>query len=377
MKRAFAWVLLMTFCWRHSCLLPQAHAQTETPPEVLDLLETLSPEERVGQLFLVTFTGTDTSVESQIYDLVANYHIGGVVLQAGNDNFNPAPTALQDAHQLIVDLQNIEWDSAELPFANPITGTSSQRAYIPLFVGIEQEGDGYPTDQILSGLTPMPSAMSLGASWKPELAQQIGEIQGRELAALGFNLYLGPSLDVLDAPNPAARSDIGTRSFGGDPYWVGEMGKAFISGLHTGSDGRMLVIAKHFPGLGSSDRPVDEEIATVRKSLEQLKQIELAPFFAVTGNAPDALSTADGLLVSHIRFQGLQGNIRATTRPVSFDQTVLGDMLALQDISSWHNNGGLIISDDLGSRAVRLFYCPFGRGFFSFVGGPRCLFGRE
>ncbi len=362
MKRAFAWVLLIVLL---ATLMPapEAHAQTETPPEVARLLETLSPEERVGQLFLVTFTGTDTNVKSQIYDLVANYHIGGVVLQAGNDNFNPAPTALQDAHQLIVDLQNIEWDSTELPLANPILGTSSQRAYIPLFVGIEQEGDGYPTDQILSGLTPMPSAMSLGASWKPELAQQIGVIQGMEMAALGFNLYLGPSLDVLDAPNPAARSDIGTRSFGGDPYWVGEMGKAFISGLHTGSDGRMLVIAKHFPGLGSSDRPVDEEIATVRKSLEQLKQIELAPFFAVTGNAPDALSTADGLLVSHIRFQGLQGNIRATTRPVSFDQTVLGDMLALQGVSSWHNNGGLIISVDLGSRAVRLFYSPSGEGF--------------
>jgi beta-N-acetylhexosaminidase len=342
---------------------PIAQAQTETPPEVARLLETLSPEERVAQLFLVTFNGTDTSAESQIYDLIANYHIGGVVLQAGNDNFAPAPDTIENTHRLIADLQEIEWNSAGLPMTNPDTEGVTQRAYIPLFVGIEQEGDGYPTDQILSGLTSIPSAMSLGATWKPELSKQIGEIQGRELAALGFNLYLGPSLDVLDTPNPAARSGIGTRAFGGDPYWVGEMGRAFIIGLHTGSDGRMLVIAKHFPGLGSSDRPADIEIATVRKSLEQLKQIELAPFFAVTGKAPDALSTADGLLVSHIRFQGLQGNIRATTRPVSFDQTALGDMLSLQDISSWRRNGGLVISDDLGSRAVRVFYAPSGEGF--------------
>jgi beta-N-acetylhexosaminidase len=363
MKRALALFLLLSVL---AALMPAplAHAQTETPPEdVASLLESLTPEERVGQLFLVTFTGTDISEESQIYDLVVNYHIGGVVLQSGNDNFTAGPDTLEDAHHLIGSLQNVEWDSLFSPLPEPNTGASSERAYVPLIVGIEQEGDGYPSDQILSGLTSIPSAMSLGATWKPEMAQQMGEIQGRELAALGFNLYLGPSLDVLDTPNPAARRDIGTRAFGGDPYWVGEMGRAFISGLHTGSDGHMLVVAKHFPGLGSSDRPANEEVPTVRKSLEQLKQIELAPFFTVTGRAPDILSTADGLLVSHIRFQGFQGNIRATTRPVSFDQTALGEMLALQELSGWRSNGGLIVSDDLGSRAVRLFYAPSNEGF--------------
>ncbi len=343
---------------------PRGYAQTETPPaEVLNVMEKLTPEERVGQLFLVTFTGTDTGVESPIYDLVVNQHIGGVVLLAENDNFNPPPDTLTGAHQLIADLQKIEWDSAMTPEPDPDTKKFSQRAYVPLFVGIEQDGDGYPSDQILSGLTPMPNALSLGATWNPELARQIGEIQGAELAALGINLYMGPSLDVLETPSQAAQSDIGTGTFGGDPYWVGEMGSAFISGLHSGSDNRMLVIAKHFPGLGSSDRAADEEIATVRKSLEQLKQIELAPFFAVTGNAPDPLSTADGLLVSHIRYKGLQGNIRATTRPVSFDQTALGEILAVQELSDWRANGGLIVSDDLGSRAVRIFYAPANEGF--------------
>ncbi len=343
---------------------PKVYAQTESPPsEVLDLMESLTPEERVGQLFLVTFTGTDTDIESPIYDLIANYHIGGVVLQAENDNFISSPSTVSATHQLISDIQNIEWDSTISPISVPEPDTLIERAYVPLFVGIEQDGNGFPSDQILSDLTAIPNAMSLGATWKPELAQQIGEIQGSELAALGINLYIGPSLDVLETPSQAAQSDIGTGTFGGDPYWVAEMGSAFINGLHTGSDGHMLVIAKHFPGLGSSDRSADEEVATVRKSLEQLKQIELAPFFAVTGNAPDALSTTDGLLVSHIRFQGLQGNIRATTRPVSFDQNALGEILALQQLSDWHVNGGLIVSDNLGSRAVRIFYAPANEGF--------------
>lgn len=364
LKRVSSLLLLIVLFATLLVPVTSVHAQGDGPPEeVLRLLETLTPEERVGQLFLVTFTGTDTDIESPIYDLITNYHVGGVVLLAENDNFKPTPNTVSGTHQLISELQNVEWDATNSPIPDTVTGELPQRAYVPLFIGIEQEGGGSPYDQIFNGLTAMPNAMALGATWRPELAQQMGAIQGKELAAVGVNLYMGPSLDVLDTPNPSARSTIGTRSFGGDPYWVGEMGRSFINGLHTGSDGRMLVVAKHFPGLGSSDRPADEEVATVRKSLEQLKQIELAPFFAVTGRATNELSTTDGLLVSHIRFQGLQGNIRATTRPVSFDQSALGDILALQELSDWRNNGGLIISDDLGSRAVRVFYAPSNEGF--------------
>jgi len=364
LRRSLSLFLLFVLLLAPFLPMADVRAQGEAPPEeVLRLLESLTPEERVGQLFLITFTGTETDIESPIYDLITNYHVGGVVLLAENDNFNPTPNTVSGTHQLISDLQNVEWDATNSPIPDSITGEFPQRAYVPLFVGIEQEGGGSPYDQIFNGLTAMPNAMAIGATWRPELAQQMGAIQGRELAAVGINLYMGPSLDVLDTPNPSARSNIGTRSFGGDPYWVGEMGRAFISGLHTGSDGRMLIVAKHFPGLGSSDRPADEEVATVRKSLEQLKQIELAPFFTVTGKASDTLSTTDGLLVSPIRLQGLQGNIRATTRPVSFDQSALGEILALQELSDWRNNGGLIISDDLGSRAVRVFYAPSNEGF--------------
>jgi beta-N-acetylhexosaminidase len=204
-------------------------------------------------------------------------------------------------------------------------------------------------------MTPLPNEMAIGATWKTEHAMQVGSVLGSELSAIGFNLYLGPSLDVVESPNPSARSDLGTRVFGGDPFWVGKMGQAYISGLHEGSNSRMIVVAKHFPGRGSSDRSPEEDVATVRKSLEQLKQIELPPFFAVT-NSIDPTAIADGLLVSHIRYQGFQGNIRATTRPVSFDASALSAILTLPQLSTWRSNGGLIVSDDLGSDAVRAFY---------------------
>jgi beta-N-acetylhexosaminidase len=341
-----------------------ASAQTpQPPPAVRSLLESMSPQERVGQLFLITFSGTDLGSTSPIYDLIVNRRIGGVVLSAANDNFSPAPATVPDAYHLIDDLQRLAWESSSYPAPDQISGDPSKKAYVPLFIGISQEGNGYPTDQLLSGLTPLPSEMAIGATWKPDLANGVGIVLGRELSALGINLYLGPSLDVLDSPNPSASGDLGTRVFGGDPYWVSEMGQAYISGLHSGSQGRMAVIAKHFPGRGDTDRLPEQEAATVRKSLEQMEQIDLAPFMAATGNAPTPLSAVNGLLVSHIRYQGFQGNIRATTRPISLDTQALAAILSLPQFAAWRQNGGLIISDDLGSRAVRDFYSPAGGDF--------------
>ncbi|RPI92266.1 MAG: hypothetical protein EHM40_13535 [Chloroflexi bacterium] len=367
LRRRYYWFPVLSALALITLLLqPLAAVQAGTPfqtSEVQAVLASMTPEERVGQLFLVTFQGTDTHDQTRIYDLIANHHVGGVVLLAGNDNFVPAPDTISSAYQVASALQTIESDTTTKSEGD---GLPSNSAYVPLFIGISQEGDGAPHDQILSGLTPLPNPMAIGATWNTELAQQVGGVQGRELSALGFNLYLGPSLDVVEdvveAPDPAARIDLGPRVFGGDPFWVGEMGKAYISGLHTGSNSRMAVVAKHFPGRGDSDGSPEEEVATVRKSLAQLTQVELPPFFEVT-NSTEATELADGLLVSHIRYKGFQGNIRATTRPVSLDEPALSAVVKLPEFATWRGNGGLIVSDALGSQAVRDFYSQSGENF--------------
>lgn len=353
MKRLFRSLVLLAMLVSLLGPAPGAQAQTPMPPpQVRALLSAMTPEERVGQLLLVTFSGTETGEESQIRDLIENHHIGGVILQARNDNFSGEAGTITSAYRLISDLQAIEWEATQ-------EEATPRKAYAPLFAGISQEGDGKPYDQILSGMTLLPNEMAVGATWMPENAAQVGSVLGSELSAIGFNLYLGPSLDVVEAPNPSARSDLGTRVFGGDPFWVGEMGQEYISGLHEGSNGRLIVVAKHFPGRGGSDRSPEDEVATVRKSLEQLKQVELFPFFAVT-TSTEPSAVADGLLLSHIRYQGFQGNIRATTRPVSFDASALSTILALPQFSTWRSGGGLMVSDDLGSEGVRDFYALGG-----------------
>ena len=319
----------------------------------------MTPEERVGQLFLVGFSGDKVDDTTQINNLIVQYHIGGVVLLRKNNNFSDQTDIITSTHQLISTLQqgvfSVSRDSATAPINAPV--------YIPLFISISQEGDLYPNDQILSGLTALPNLMAIGATWDPTLAKQVGAVMGQELTSLGVNLYMGPSLDVLDVLYVNGGEDLGTRSFGGDPYWVSEMGKAYVTGLHEGSENRLAVIAKHFPGQGGSDRQPETEIATVRKTLDQLKQVELAPFYAVTSSSNSPEATVDGLLVSHIRYQGFQGNIRQSTLPVSFDRSALNDILGLNEFVPWRENGGLLVSDNLGSAAVQRFFDPIGNRF--------------
>lgn len=345
--------------------IAQAQQNQDPAAKAKSLLQKMTPEEKVGQLFIVTFKGRDVSSPDQkILDMVMNRFIGGVMLSSANDNFTGPTGALNDIQNLTNALQVDKYAGSQKSALNPVSKANFTPQYIPLFIGISQEGDLAPNDQILSGVTALPDEMAIGATWSPSLAEKVGATMGSELQALGFNLYLGPSLDVLDSVvGKESGDDLGTRAFGGDPFWVGVMGQAYIKGLHEGSDQKLAVISKNFPGRGDADRPPESDVATVKKSLEQLKQIELAPFVSVTGEAASPESTTDGLLVSHIRYQGFQGNIRATTRPISFDQTALDLILNLPAFASWRQAGGVLVSDNLGSAGIRKFFDPTGTSF--------------
>lgn len=349
-------VVCATFLSNFSEVFSQENSDNDSASlKARALLSRLSPEERVGQLFLITLDGPTINSNSPISELISEYHIGGVVLKRSNDNFTSDADTLARTQTLINALQTIEQESSNQFIGSAQSGSLTD--FVPLFIGISHSGDLFPNDQYFTGLTPLPSPMAIGATWDVSLAEEAGRLTGQELSALGFNLTFSPSLDVLESPYGEGKGDLGVRTFGGDPYWVGEMGKAYISGLHQGSQGKLAVIAKNFPGRGSSDRLPDEDVATVRKSLEQLKLIELAPFFEVTDiQNEDRNKAADGLLLSHIRYQGFQGNIRATTKPVSFDQTAVDLLMNLAELKDWRANNGILVSDDLGSAAIRRFF---------------------
>ncbi|MFN2289791.1 MAG: glycoside hydrolase family 3 N-terminal domain-containing protein [Anaerolineae bacterium] len=336
------WLLILV-----SLLVPlaPAHAQ-ETQPDldarVENLLASMTVEERVGQLFLVTFVGKETGPESDVAQLVRQDRVGGVVLLASNANFANGPDTPKQVAGLANALQSL---------------AMADGPQVPLFIAVDHEGDGYPYTRIRGGTTPLPNAMAIGATWDTGNAREVGRITGLELAAMGINLLLGPSVDVLSTPRPGGQGDIGTRAFGGDPWWVGEMGQAYIEGVHEGGGGRVATVAKHFPGHGGSDRLPDEEVATVDKSIEELKRVELAPFLAVTGDADRPEAVSDALMSSHIRYRGFQRNVRQFTAPISFDPEGMEAILALEGFAAWRPTG-LMVSDSLGVPAVRRYFDP-------------------
>lgn len=332
-------------------------------------VEALPTRVKIGQLVVVTFPGTDISEDSEIAALISDYVIGGVWLRPANANFGVlgdgnvtakviTPTALISMSN---QLQRLAWRplrAITTPLSNlPLYQGSS----FPLFVAVEPEIDGFSITRFISGTSSLPAPMAVGATWNRALSEAAGQVVGSELAALGINLFLGPNLDVLDTPRPGDPADLGTSVFGGDSYWVGELGRAYVRGLHQGSQGRLAVIPRHFPGLGSADRPLSEELPTVQRSLDQLERIELAPFLAVTQQLPGSESAADGLLVTHARYQGFQGTIRQGTRPLSLD--VQGLQSAMSGFGTWRRSGGLLVADDLGLPALRRFYDPRGVSF--------------
>ncbi len=325
--------------------------------DVLAIFNRMTVEEKIGQLFMVTFQGKDLTPASDINQLISGSHIGGILLKRENANWRSGEGEAAAVLALSNGLQQIEADSASAK------GTATGTEYIPLFLALPGGEDGYPTSQLATELSDLTSEMSIGATWQPSLAQATGSILGKELALIGINMYMGPSLDVLEFPHPGTTGDLGSHTFGGDPFWVGQMGQAYVLGIQEGSARKVAVIATHFPGIGASDRSPEEEVATIRKALQDLQSIDLAPFAKVAASAPGELGIADGFVVSHIRYQGLQGDIRTSTRPVSLDPQALSLVMSLPEFTAWRAGGGITVSSSLGAQSMRKFYEATGQTF--------------
>jgi beta-N-acetylhexosaminidase len=115
--------LVLSFSPSRSALATGARQQDPVVSRAVQLLNEMTPEERVGQLFLVAFKGSTANSDSQIYDLIVNHHVGGVMLQADNDNFTGSPNTVSSAYQLISQLQNAEYQASQPAIPPTPSGT--------------------------------------------------------------------------------------------------------------------------------------------------------------------------------------------------------------------------------------------------------------
>ena len=176
-----------------------------------------------------------------------------------------------------------------------------------------------------------PGNAALGAVDDPHLTRATLRSLGGQLAGLGFNLDLAPTVDVNVADdNPV----IGTRSFGADPELVARHACAAVLGLQEAG---VAACAKHFPGHGATSQDSHHVLPRVEADADLLRDRELLPFRA----AVDA--GVRSILTAHIEMPALGGPGPATLNhgilngilrdELGFTGSVISDAMEMRGVS--------------------------------------------
>ncbi|MCA9998670.1 MAG: hypothetical protein KDE56_23060 [Anaerolineales bacterium] len=207
---------------------------------------------------------------------------------------------------------------------------AKQAGQPPLIIAADQEGG--QLNALGEETTLFPGNMALGATRDAGLARQVGQAQGRELAAMGVNVNYAPNCDINSNPhNPAC----GIRAFGDDPALAEEMAAALVAGMQA--EGVAATI-KHFPGKGEAKVDSHFALPLIDHSRERLDAVELRPFRAAI-NAGAKL-----VMTGHFAIPALTGS---TELPATLSRGVMRDFVR-EELGF----AGIVITDALDMGAI-------------------------
>lgn len=269
----------------------------------------LSLHEKIGQMIMTGFRGRE--LNQTMLDAIEKANVGNVILFS--DNIGNA----RQARQLCIQIQD----------------AVKRKTGIPAFIAIDQEG-GMVSRMPFDG-TIFPGNMGMAATCNPQNARAAGEITGKELHALGFNVNFAPVLDINTNPK---NLEIGVRSYGDQPELIAEYGRATIQGLKAGG---VMAVAKHFPGHGDTEVDSHFGLSSLNKTLEQLEKEAFVPFYS----AIDA--QVEGIMSVHAMFP----KVEKEKIPATMSHTILTELLRKK-----LGFEGLIFTDCLEMGAIKEHY---------------------
>lgn len=299
---------------------PQPPAEDVQPPEedpaaqrqerLEALVDSMTLEEQVGQLFFVR-----CPAENALEDL-QTYHLGGYLL-FGRD-FKDHDTWLT-RQQLLAKLQSYQDASA-----------------IPLFIGSDEEGGTVTRASRNPNLfaAPFSSPQALYAAGGMDAVVQDAQEKNQALRELGINVNFAPVCDISTDP----ADFIYPRTLGQDTALTSDFVTQTVQAMEeTG----MLPVLKHFPGYGNN-ADTHTGIALDQRPMETFLSCDLLPFQAgIDAGAPF-------VLVSHNIVACMDENLPASLSPQVHQ--LLREKLGFE---------GLAITDDLAMDAVKA-YAPDG-----------------
>lgn len=269
---------------------------------------------RIGQMILIGFRGSapDSPWVQTVLRQVAEGEVGGVMFLGHN----------------VKDKASIEALNAAFRNANRT---------LPPLIAVDQEGGRIERLTTAAGFEEIPSARDVARTMSAAKAFETYSGLASALAAWGFNLNLGPVVDLnVNPDNPIiGRLD---RSFSADATSVGDYADAFVR-AHRGHG--VLTALKHFPGHGSSVADSHRTIADVSATWSEK---ELTPYRTLI-----ACGDVDMVMVGHIFVRSLDPV--GQPRPASLSPEVIGGVLRGQ-----LGFAGVVISDDLQMDAVTESY---------------------
>lgn len=273
------------------------------------MIDNMSLEEKVGQLFFVR-----TPAENQISD-IQNYHLGGYVL-FGEDMENETKSSLQEKIQSFQDASDI-----------------------PLLIGSDEEGGTVTrvsnNPELVDQPFKSPQEIYAANGWQGIIDDT--KQKAAILDELGINAGLFPDADV----STDEQSFIYDRTIGMDAKGTSKYVKNVVETLKEVKSGSTL---KHFPGYGNN-RDSHVEIVTDDRPLEELRENDFLPFEA------GIKAGADSVLVSHNIVNSIDPDAPASISPavhkvlreeLNFDGVVMTDdmdMAGLADFISQEEAG--------------------------------------
>ena len=278
------------------------------------LLDSMTLEEKVGQLFFVRCPETN-AVED-----ISTYHLGGYLLFSRD--FKDGDNWLTK-EQFLEKIQSYQ-DAAE----------------IPLFIGSDEEGG------TVTRASRNPNLFS--ETFKsPQKLNYIGGIEeilrdtdtrSRELRALGINVNFAPVCDVSTDP----KDFIYDRTLGQDANMTADYVRLVVPAM---TEGGTLPVLKHFPGYGNN---VDTHtgIAVDQRPMETFENSDLLPFQAgIDAGAPF-------VLVSHNIVTCMDADLPASLSPAvhrvlreacGFEGIAITDDLAMDAVQAYAKNGAVAV----------------------------------
>lgn len=286
-------------------------------------LRKLSPEEKVGQLFMIWVRAEFLNVANPDYlelrATMRKYHVGGFAMTV---RWEPPFLYRNQPYEAAALLNRLQQDSK-----------------LPLLVAADFERG---LSMRLHGATEFPHAMAFGATGKPEYAEAFGRITAQEARAVGVHWNFFPDADV--ASNPA-NPIINTRSFGEDPEQVGDLVTAYIRGARANG---MMTTVKHFPGHGDTSTDSHLSMAQVAGDKARLQSVELVPF----RKAIEA--GVDSVMVAHVTVPALDPQPdRVASNSTAIVTGLLKEQLGFK---------GIVVTDALDMAGLtRLYAGHIGR----------------